>query len=399
VTAYQGWLAAALAAFSLGPLGISLWMTSSVLAVIPRKRFRILAGGALLLALLSSGWIPGLALIRRAGAAPDSPVTRGEVFLLGYLHLGLVAGIAIVVFGHRHAPRPPIPPIREATVGDPDRLVMLHRARDPRNPFLKIRGNEVYRLTRRDWEVPIGMGGDALPVDLDGFTILHVSDVHVGDYLVPEYFQAVREEILALPRDVLVFTGDFLDRSAPVAALSPWLEGLGRAGDAFAVLGNHDLHDHDAGEVKAALASAGVRYIGAGTAVVRRGEVQVCLAGIDYQNWWKPFPFAALLREVPEGALPILLAHTPCVFPRAIEAGFPLVLCGHTHGGQVRAGSFGALFIPARYGRRYQMGLYRVGESYLHVHPGIGGPPPLRLCCPPEITRLVLRTKRGRTPS
>jgi predicted MPP superfamily phosphohydrolase len=116
----------------------------------------------------------------------------------------------------------------------------------------------------------------------------------------------------------------------------------------------------------------------------------VGLAGLDYQNWWTPFPAAALRSRLPAGALPVLLAHTPCVFPQADRAGFALVLCGHTHGGQVRLPGMGALFIPARYGRRYQMGLYRHGGSHLHVHPGIGGPPPLRLGCPPEITRLVL---------
>ena len=102
----------------------------------------------------------------------------------------------------------------------------------------------------------------------------------------------------------------------------------------------------------------------------------VAFAGLDYQNWWKRFPVQEARAGIPGGALPVLLTHTPCPFPRAREAGFALVLCGHTHGGQIRVPVLGAPFIPARYGRRYQMGLYKEGSSHLHVHPGLGGPPP-----------------------
>jgi predicted MPP superfamily phosphohydrolase len=390
LTTYQLWLIATLAGFILGSLGISLWLASSFLSVLRRKRSRLLLGAGVLAGLLASGLLPGSRLFSRLGNSPGAPITGGEVLLLAYLHLGLFTGLAIILIGRRRAPRSD-PPTWESDLGLGPRLLTIHGARRPASLFPRIRWNQVYGILRRDWEVPISLDGRELPPELDGFTILHLSDLHLGSYLVAEYFEAVLEQAVALPHDVLVLTGDFLDKRSRPSEAAPWLGRLAAGRRALAVLGNHDLYDHPVEEVRGMLRSAGIELLGEEPAVFRRGAAAVAFVGLDYQNWWRPFPVDALRRKVPPEALPILLAHTPCVFPGAQAAGFPLVLCGHTHGGQVRLPGLGALFIPARYGRRYQMGLYRSGGSFLHVHPGIGGYPPLRIACPPEITRLILR--------
>jgi predicted MPP superfamily phosphohydrolase len=381
---------ASLLAFSLGPLGISLWLASSFLAVFPKKRARLLAGAAVLSTLLATGWLPGLRLYRRLGALPGSPVTAGEVVLLGYLTLGALVGSGIVVFGRRRAPQPSIPCTRESDLGLGKRLLSLHRRRKPLSPFSLLPWNQAYQASHRDWEIPLRPGGAALAPDLDGFTILHLSDFHYGSYLVEEYFEAVRDYVRGLDYDVLALTGDFLDRRGSVESLGRWLEGFQAKGPVLGILGNHDILEHPLEELRRTLTRAGVRLLGGEVELVRRGAAAVGFAGLDYQNWWRPFPLAELRRRIPDGALPVLLTHTPCLFPQAAR-DFPLVLCGHTHGGQIRLPGVGALFVPARYGRRYQMGLYQEGGSYLHVHPGMGGRPPLRVACAPEITRLVLR--------
>jgi predicted MPP superfamily phosphohydrolase len=390
LTTYQLWLIAALAGFILGSLGISLWLASSFLSVLERKRSRLLLGAAVLAGLLASGLIPGWKLLTRIGDSPEAPVTGGEIVLLSYIHIGSFVGLAIILIGRRRAPRS-APPTRESDLGLGPSLLTLHGARHPTSLFPRIPGNQVYGILRRDWEVPISLDGRELPPDLEGFTILHLSDLHLGSYLVAEYFEAVLEQTAALAHDVLVLTGDFLDKRSRPAEAVPWLKRLAAGRRTLAVLGNHDLYDHPVDEVRQMLRSAGIELLGGEPALFPRGAATVAFVGLDYQNWWRPFPVEELRQRVPPEALPILLAHTPCVFPEAQEAGFPLVLCGHTHGGQLRLPGLGALFIPARYGRRYQMGLYRSGRSFLHVHPGIGGYPPLRIACPPEITRLILR--------
>lgn len=388
-TPYQIWLLAAMVFFCLGPLGISLWLASSVLSIVRKKRLRLLLGALVLAGLLLSGWVTGLNHLRRIGEMPNAPVTPGELVLLGYLHTGAIIGVGIVLFGRRRAPRSRSPN-REEDLGMGQKLLSLHAARNPRNPLLRIPFNQNYQVRQRDWELPLELDDGPLPADLHGFTILHLSDLHLGSHFIPEYYDSLRERVQATERDVLILTGDFLHTRCEMDHLGRFLQGLGDPERTFAILGNHDIFDHDRREVESVISRSGVRLLGGKTALIRRGSAAVGFAGLDYQNWWLPFPVEELRRQIPAGALPVLITHTPCVFPRAMKAGFPLVLCGHTHGGQVRFPGIGALFIPGRYGRRYQMGLYQVGSRYLHVHPGLGGPIPLRIGCTPELTRLIL---------
>src|SRR6185436_10977468 len=193
---------------------------------------------------------------------------------LGYLTAGAIAGVAIVAFGRRRAPQP-IPSTREEDLGLGKKLVTLHRARHPFSPYLLVPGNQVYHVRHRDWEIPIQAGDRPLPDGLDGFTILHLSDIHYGGYLVPEYFEAVREHVAGLKPDVLIFTGDFLAPSEPMSALTEWLEGFEGVRGGLAVLGNHDYLDHSPEEISAAIVKAGLRLLGGEVVVLRRGEADI----------------------------------------------------------------------------------------------------------------------------
>ena len=67
-----------------------------------------------------------------------------------------------------------------------------------------------------------------------------------------------------------------------------------------------------------------------------------------------------------------------------------LQLSGHSHGGQVRLPGLGALRLPP-YARKYDSGLYRIGQMWLYTNRGIGViRPPVRINCPPEITEITL---------
>jgi len=166
VTAYQGWVLAALLAFSLGPVGISLWLSSSFLAVRPRKRARLLAGVLTLGALLLSGWLPGRNLYRRMGDAPFSPVIASEVVVLAYLHVGAVVGMGILFLGRRRAPRP-IPPTRDEDLGLGKALLALHRNQRGPSVLARLPFNQVYQVRLRDWVVPLDLGSRPLPAELN----------------------------------------------------------------------------------------------------------------------------------------------------------------------------------------------------------------------------------------
>ena len=68
------------------------------------------------------------------------------------------------------------------------------------------------------------------------------------------------------------------------------------------------------------------------------------------------------------------------------------MLSGHNHGGQIRLPFVGPVFMPSRYSRRFDRGFFRQNGTLLYVNEGVGGKHPVRYGCPPEVSRLVLRT-------
>jgi predicted MPP superfamily phosphohydrolase len=101
-----------------------------------------------------------------------------------------------------------------------------------------------------------------------------------------------------------------------------------------------------------------------------------------------------LLREVAAQLDPsvpsVLLHHTPDLAESEGVRSFDLVLCGHTHGGQVRLPLYGALITLSRFGKKYEMGLYELAsETHMYVNRGVGTEPVpgvrLRFLCRPEV--------------
>jgi predicted MPP superfamily phosphohydrolase len=163
------------------------------------------------------------------------------------------------------------------------------------------------------------------------------------------------------------------------------LAGLHAPSGVFAILGNHD----DDRNMPAALARQGFEVLkDARTRVIIRGE-PVELLGIRF--WTRTADqIAPLLRGV-SGPI-VLLAHDPRRLDEAVELNIPLVLSGHTHGGQVVLPLLGA---PAVAGRNFPVlaGLARRNRSTLFVSRGIGTVyVPIRLNCPPEVALLTLAT-------
>jgi hypothetical protein len=91
-----------------------------------------------------------------------------------------------------------------------------------------------------------------------------------------------------------------------------------------------------------------------------------------------------------------LLSHSPDLFHKAQRWGVNLMLSGHNHGGQIRFPLIGPVFMPSRYSRRFDRGFFRQNGTLLHVSEGVGGKHPVRYGCPPEVSRLVLRSSTGR---
>jgi predicted MPP superfamily phosphohydrolase len=239
--------------------------------------------------------------------------------------------------------------------------------------------------------------------DLEGLTILQLSDIHAGSLIDEARMAALARRAAALAPDLVVFTGDLLDVSARAA--EPFARGFaglrGRLGT-FAVLGNHDYYAGPGATIEAVRAIGGTMLINQGVRV-ERGSGSLFLGGVDDPIAWnlqtgRVDPEAALGKAL-RGEPRIMLAHRPQLFPLCASAGAQLVLSGHTHGGQF---AFSPRLSVARLLTPYTMGLYRRGTSQLYVHRGIGvvAGAPLRLGSPPEVALFTLRSEgTSRFPS
>jgi len=98
------------------------------------------------------------------------------------------------------------------------------------------------------------------------------------------------------------------------------------------------------------------------------------------------------VSAAPRDAFRLLLSHTPDNAYWADRSGFDLMLAGHNHGGQVRLPLIGPVFMPSRYGRKFDAGAFQIGRMLLHVSRGVSGKHPYRFGCTPEITKIVLRS-------
>jgi len=231
-----------------------------------------------------------------------------------------------------------------------------------------------------------------LPSRFAGFTILHISDLHV------EMSQGANERLRALVGDLrydlCVLTGDYRSRTfGPFAAALDGLRAL-RAhlrDPVYAVLGNHDtIH------MVPPLEGMGVGVLLNESTAIVRGDQRIHLAGIDDAHFYRVDHIAAAAAGIPAGEFSILLSHTPEIYRQAAQAGFDLLLSGHTHGGQICLPGSIPITLEAVLPRHMGSGAwtYRQMQGYTSV--GVGACiVPVRLNCPPEITLHHLAAREG----
>ena len=237
--------------------------------------------------------------------------------------------------------------------------------------------------------------------DLNGLRILHLSDLHVGR--ANRRLAGFLRRAAAIDADVVVITGDFVETPESTGDLSNVLAPLVERQDRplLAVLGNHDRFRYphrwrrpsgdevDASRLVIALQNLGMRVLVDESVVLPTRVGDVRFTGVDIWSHWRPGIIRALGGNDPTAT--ILLAHSPDAIVGASAEGIPLVLVGHTHGGQVRLAPW---FAPKR-GTRLRIqppaGLVRWAETWMHISPGLGTTVlPMRLFSRPEATVLEL---------
>ena len=230
-----------------------------------------------------------------------------------------------------------------------------------------------------------------LPKELAGFTIVQLSDIHVGPTIKREYVQAIVERVNQLDADLVVITGDVVDGSVEqLRAHTAPLGSLRSRHGSFFVTGNHEYYSGAAAWMRE-FERIGLRGLHNRHVVIAHRGAHFILAGVtDYSaGTFDPSqasdPDAALAGSPPD-LLRILLAHQPRSAAKASEAGFDVQLSGHTHGGQ-----FWPWNLFVRFQQPFTAGLHRLQDLWVYTSRGTGyWGPPKRFGAPSEITLLTL---------
>lgn len=229
-----------------------------------------------------------------------------------------------------------------------------------------------------------------LPPEFDGYRVVFLSDTHV----IPsrrDYFRDVVAQTRTLDPDLILLGGDLVTFRRHIALMSDvLLDGLAARDSVYAVLGNHDYWS-GAGEVTAALKRKGVETLTNRGIDLRRGEAKLTVAGIDEVYRGTPDIDSALRAAA---TVRIAFSHHPDIINEVRDQRIDLLLCGHTHGGQIRLPFFGALFVPSVHEGLYVSGFHRVRNVLMYVGRGIGGVPPTRVLCKAELPTFVLRAAK-----
>jgi uncharacterized protein len=249
--------------------------------------------------------------------------------------------------------------------------------------------NDLYDIEVTKHEVFV----DHLPESFDGYRIAFLTDTHVAGFVRRDFYRTIVARTLQFEPDLILFGGDFVHWERHIPLMADVLFSELRAKDGiYAVLGNHDYWANGDGVI-AALTSRGVKIIHNRSVYLPRGKDRIALVGIDELYRGRPdidAAFALLEPKVPR----IGLSHHPDVVDLLGGRHLDLLLCGHTHGGQIRFPFFGSVVVPSRHEGRYASGFHRTDDVLLYVSRGIGAIPPLRILCKPEIATFVLRPAR-----
>jgi len=227
-----------------------------------------------------------------------------------------------------------------------------------------------------------------LPEAFDGFTLLHLSDLHLD--INEEFVGALSERIRPLQYDLCVLTGDYRARTfGPYEAALARLRQL-RAhikGDAYAILGNHDTI-----RMVPAMEAMGYKLLLNECARIQRDGAALYIAGIDDAHFYRMENYHRAGQDIPRRAASILLSHTPETYRHAAHAAFGLMLCGHTHGGQICLPGGVPILTEADCPRAFVRGPWRYHEMIGYTSAGAGTCiVDVRLNCLPEVTLHRLR--------
>jgi predicted MPP superfamily phosphohydrolase len=230
---------------------------------------------------------------------------------------------------------------------------------------------------------------------LDGLTVAVVSDLHTGaPHVDLDRVDRIVAALNGAAPDLVALLGDYADPAVALGhrvdpeqvaeRLAALRAPLGR----FAVLGNHDWHEHGQ-RMPRALRDRGIAVLENDAVRVDTDGAPLWVAGVADATTRQP-RLRSTLDPIPEQDPVLLLSHDPDVFPQVPER-VALTLAGHTHGAQVDLPIVRDRVTPSQHGARYTNGHQVEHGRHLFVSNGVGTSRfPIRFRARPEVALLTL---------
>ncbi|MBR0451264.1 MAG: metallophosphoesterase [Oscillospiraceae bacterium] len=243
-----------------------------------------------------------------------------------------------------------------------------------------------------------------IPLSFDGFRIVQVTDLH--DAVFGEGQSELLQTIKEQGPDIIALTGDFTgEKDADPEDAVRFLEKLPEIAPCFYVTGNHEYRlteDHYTKLING-ITDSGIHFLNNCTMDVERNDERIQVVGVEdpalMGEHHRALDGAKLAKEIKDSLFDpniftVLLVHRPEHLHVYAQAGVDLVLCGHSHGGQMRLPLVGAFYVPSQgLFPKYDRGLFREGDTQMFICSGLGNSVvDKRMLCPPEIAVITLKS-------
>lgn len=219
--------------------------------------------------------------------------------------------------------------------------------------------------------------------------LVQISDLHCGKKQGNE--KKMVELVNSARPDIVVFTGDAISAAGALPLFKETLKNINAPLGKFAVRGNVDILFLPKTNI---FDNTGFQELDGNSVKLQKDGETLCISGLNCEH---PEKLGNLTGTFPENSFSIFLCHYSDFVRDLQHSNVDLYLCGHTHGGQVALPFYGALITLSKFGKKYEAGMYTVGNTVLYVNRGIGMAagfnPKVRFLARPEITIFEIKPK------
>jgi hypothetical protein len=243
--------------------------------------------------------------------------------------------------------------------------------------------------------VEVNIELDNLGWNFHNYRILNICDIHLGQWINPEYLDDLVDYLNTLNYDLITLTGDYVSYvlDGYDESLKDSLKKLEARDGKFGVLGNHD-HWMDSDKIREIFKQSDIVDLSNDVVFLTKDDEHINLAGVDSCTVCAD-NLDKVLAKLDENYPTILLAHEPDFARQSSQTGkIDLQISGHSHGGQFIIPKVETTPFRGPNSTKYPVGLYKVEDMIQYTSKGLGTNSfRIRINCKPEITIITLKSK------